>query len=100
LVNDFFIVRTVVDRSNIIGPSIDRLSSLSYGIVVKRKIGCAVLRNRIKRRLRAAFDMLNAARQPISGNVAYIVVVRQASVAELPFLDLCNHLKGLLKFYE
>ncbi len=58
------------------------------------------MRNRIKRRLRTAFALLDVARLTTSADVAYIVVVRQAAVAEMPFLDVCHHLKGLLKFYD
>ena len=70
-----------------------------HGIVVKKKLGCAVVRNRIKRRLRAAFHFLERARPVTAQSACYIVVVRQASVSNMPFLGLCDQLKSILKFY-
>ena len=67
---------------------------------MKRKIGSAVLRNRIKRRLRAAFQLLDPSRLQIKGDVSYIVVVRHSDIAHLPFLDVFTHLKNVLKFYS
>ena len=94
LANDLFVVRCVINDAP------DKTEhSMFYGIVVKKKLGCAVVRNRIKRRLRAAFQFLQSTR-PINGQSAcYIVVVRQACVANMPFLGLCDQLKSILKFY-
>lgn len=99
LVNEFFIVRTVADSLNAVQPMMHH-RSIRYGIVVKKKIGMAVLRNRIKRRIRAAFAQLDPSRINISAEISYIVVVRQSLVAHLPFLDVCTHLIHALKFYE
>jgi ribonuclease P protein component len=74
-------------------------SCLQYGIVVKKKLGGAVLRNRIKRRLRAAFRILHQSKV-LALSPAYIVVVRSEEVAELPFSMVCHHLKGVLKIYD
>jgi ribonuclease P protein component len=93
LANESFVVRTVP-----VVPSDDK-PLMHYGIVVKKKLGGAVLRNRIRRRIRAAFRLLEQSRTNTTNSMAYIVVVRHSVVAELPFSDVCNHLKGVLRFY-
>jgi len=94
LANEFFIVRTVITQNN------PQEKSLRYGIVVKKKIGGAVVRNRIKRRLRAAFCFLEKNRQHTQDSVAYILVVKQTAVAHLPFDEMCCQLQSVLKFYD
>lgn len=92
--NDFFTVRTLVT------PALSEDPLWQYGLVVKKKIGNAVLRNRIKRRLRAAFLSLEKHRRIASESLAHIVVVRKEEVASIPFTHLCDELKGVLKFYD
>jgi hypothetical protein len=72
-----------------------------YGIVVKKKIGTAVQRNRVKRRLRHAFAHVgrtcctpHASATPLHGpNVhahwAHIAIVKNATVTTVPFAQLC-----------
>jgi ribonuclease P protein component len=102
LSNDFFAARTisVLDKTSSLPKARDFNPGLclQYGIVVKKKLGNAVLRNRIKRRLRAAFGVLHQSKS-LALSPAYIVVVRSATVAELPFCAVCHHLKGVLKRY-
>ncbi len=100
LANDFFAARTIGVSGNILSKTtgFDPGLCLQYGIVVKKKLGSAVLRNRIKRRLRAAFRVLHQSKT-LAISPAYIVVVRSATVAELPFCAVCHHLKGVLKIY-
>jgi ribonuclease P protein component len=94
LANELFIVRSLIQD-----PPDVTASFIRYGIVVKKKLGGAVVRNRIKRRLRAAFQFLEQTRPSTAQKACYIVVVRQASVAHLPFSGICDHLKSILKFY-
>jgi len=102
LANDFFVARTVTvpEQMSSSSKATDFNSGLclQYGIVVKKKLGSAVLRNRIKRRLRAAFRVLHQS-NVLALSPAYIVIVRSATVAELPFSGVCHHLKGVLKRY-
>ena len=102
LSNDFFAARTITFSPKTLPKTraSDPELLLQYGIVVKKKLGSAVLRNRIKRRLRAAFVALDALNPSVSCYTAHIVVVRSAAVAELPFCGVCHHLKGVLKFYD
>ncbi len=100
LANDFFTARTIALSENNSSKTtdLDIDLCLQYGIVVKKKLGNAVLRNRIKRRLRAAFRVLHQSKA-LALSQAYIVVVRSSKVAELPFCAVCHHLKGVLKIY-
>lgn|GEM_PF-5391512 len=100
LANNFFAARTIGFSESILSKTTDFDPGLcvQYGIVVKKKLGSAVLRNRIKRRLRAAFMVLHQSKT-LALSTAYIVIVRSATVAELPFCAVCHHLKGVLKHY-
>ncbi len=64
------------------------------GFTASRKVGNAVVRNRAKRRLRAAAAQLLAAR----GNVGtdYVLIAR-AATAERPFAALLDDLKSALR---
>ena len=95
LSNSFFLARTITHLTKPTWK--EQEPCVNYGIVVKKKLGSAVLRNRIKRRLRSAFVVLNQTSPQMNRCAAYIVVVRSASVADLPFSGVCQHLKGVLK---
>jgi ribonuclease P protein component len=58
-------------------------------LVMRKSLGTAVLRNRLKRRLRAA----KLECPPISGSV---VVLPQPAAARAPYRDLREELAGLL----
>ncbi|SMC86666.1 ribonuclease P protein component [Fulvimarina manganoxydans] len=59
------------------------------GLTVTKKVGKAVLRNRIRRRLREAVRV--GAAEAMAKGVDYVVVAR-ADVADLPFGELVNEL--------
>ena len=62
-----------------------------YGIVAGRRLGIAVVRNRVKRRLRAAIYQMHAGLRP-----GYDVVVIARPIArEQPFDELKRILSGL-----
>ena len=61
------------------------------GLVVGRRLGKAVLRNRIKRRLRAAFRTSAA----LADGVELVVVARSGNLAEMPFGELRRRLERL-----
>ncbi|WP_284178086.1 ribonuclease P protein component [Rhabdaerophilum sp. SD176] len=56
-----------------------------YGLTVTRKVGNAVIRNRIRRRLRAA---IRALAQRHEGPAMDIVVLARASLLTLPFSSI------------
>ncbi|MCE2526213.1 MAG: ribonuclease P protein component [Actinomycetia bacterium] len=60
------------------------------GLVASRRVGKAVVRNRVKRRLRAALMEID----PASGRDYVIVAGRQ--VAEAPFLTVVGWLRATL----
>ncbi|MCI5046644.1 MAG: ribonuclease P protein component [Aquisalinus sp.] len=68
-------------------------ASLRYGLVVTKKMGNAVTRNRIKRRLRACIKSL----LPLYGKPGYdyVLVARQAAL-KLPFAVMLDDLKQAL----
>ena len=71
----------------------NRLTRNRYGIVVGKHIGVAVVRNRIKRRLRAALTRLH-----LSLRQGYdIVVTARRGLAAQPFSELCRILYQLLR---
>jgi len=51
----------------------DELDEPRLGLAVSRKVGGAVARNRVKRRLRAAFDEL---KETLPGGRDYVLIVR------------------------
>jgi ribonuclease P protein component len=63
------------------------------GFTVTKKVGNAVVRNRIRRRLRAAVDRLDAA--PVAADYDYVLVGRRDALA-LDFMALIADLRGAL----
>lgn len=73
----------------------DRPNDLRFGITVTKRIGNAVIRNRIKRRLRAAFHSIAP---NLSADLAFmdVVAIARIEALTLPFDDLVADLaKGL-----
>ncbi|MEL6744945.1 MAG: ribonuclease P protein component [Pseudomonadota bacterium] len=65
------------------------------GFTVTKKVGNAVMRNRIKRRLRAACDALEASRFPADCDC---VLIARASAVDIPFERLVSSLdESLIK---
>jgi len=69
----------------------NRLERARWGISVKAKLGNAVVRNRVKRRLR---EMLRAAALPAGWD--FVVQPRDARVATADFGELSEELESLL----
>lgn len=61
------------------------------GFTVTRKVGNAVERNRMRRRLRAAAELATGARPGCD----YVIVARRAAI-DLPFAELVADLSGAL----
>lgn len=71
----------------------NNLSHNRFGFVVSRRVGNAVTRNRVKRRLRAA---VQARRTTLSGGYD-VVIVAHPPAADASFHDLDARLKALLE---
>lgn len=81
--NDLFVVKTLSRQS----------PGTRYGIVVKKKIGKAVIRNKIKRRLR---HLIKAFSFPHP--TACIVIVKSREVATCDFKALGTSLHSLIAY--
>lgn len=69
-----------------------KTSHFRYAISVGKKIGNAVERNYLKRKIRAALDSLNI---PLDNNVDIFIIARPKS-KDLSFEDLVKNIKYLL----
>jgi ribonuclease P protein component len=63
------------------------------GFTVTRKVGNAVVRNRARRRLRAAADQVLRANHPAGWD---IVLIGRAGTLDRPFASLCEDLRRAL----
>jgi ribonuclease P protein component len=66
---------------------------LRIGFTVTRKVGNAVIRNRARRRLRAAADSVLRGRPPTGFD---LVLIGRAGTLDRPFLALCEDLRRAL----
>lgn len=71
-----------LDKSQDIGSH--SVSVAQFGFVVSRKLGNAVVRNRMRRRLKAAIQEVGGTADP---NLDYVLVARRAAL-DYPFLEL------------
>lgn len=70
---------------------------LGFGIIVKRKLGPAVIRNLIKRRIRnALYTLAHTGQDLAQKNLDCLIIVRKNSVATYQFDELCSILKRLI----
>lgn len=74
----------------------NELGSVRLGLSVSRKVGNAVVRNKIRRRLR---EMFHAYRPGIRGDVDLVISARP-SVADVSFSDLREEFERALKKLE
>ena len=72
----------------------ERLPAIRIGFTASRRVGNAVIRNRVKRRLRAAADQVLAAHAAPGRDY---VLIGRAATAERPFADLLRDLQTALK---
>lgn len=72
----------------------NRYGSFRTGFSISKKVGGAVQRNRLKRRLRSCFQALS----PFLANHNFdFVVIARKGAAEAEFLELCKDLEKLLR---
>jgi ribonuclease P protein component len=84
--------RTRADRLLVLHVLPNALDHERYGISTSRRMGGAVVRNRVRRRVRA---ILRAAQQPGSSGLDILIVARPAS-SEASFAELRTALERLL----
>lgn len=100
------VVKSKIDFNNIIqnSPFIKNQSFVIYirktetrkrhfGIAVSKKLGNAVVRNKLKRQLRAILDEM---KENFPNNHDYIIMIKKSCV-ELSFLQKKNDLENLIK---
>ncbi len=85
---------SAADRFLVFKAAPNRLESSRYGISVGRKVGNAVVRNRVKRRLREILRL-----ESLSGGWDFIVIARKTS-AEGEYRELRNSARALLSRLE
>jgi len=69
-----------------------------FGLVVRKKIGSAVKRNRIKRRLRSAFINAGRCGDLPKGHWSHLLVVKSAGLATEPFDQLSKSLSHYVRY--
>jgi ribonuclease P protein component len=87
-------MRRPAAASNPHGASPDRIEGPRFGFTVTKKLGGAVIRNRIRRRLKAAIE---AAAVPLADpDFDYVVLARHAALDQ-PFATLVADIKRAMK---
>jgi len=91
--SDFEHVRTngvrASDRHFILGAARNEIETTRFGLAVSRRVGGAVVRNRVKRRIRAALDSM-----PFAEGWNVVVSARPAA-AEATYREISESLKRL-----
>lgn len=85
--DDFFVVRTCSYKE-------ETMPALSFGLIVQKKVGCAVVRNLIKRRLRQGLRKL-----PLfsSSFQFFLIIIKNPQVASTKFKEMILKLTALLE---
>ena len=84
--------KSVADAYLVVATLPGKVPQPKVGFVVGKKVGKAVYRNKVKRRLRAIFATLLSR---VEGHTTYVVVARSGSV-DLPYAQLERSLTALL----
>lgn len=79
--SDYFFIKSRL----ILGPKKQNLKKFFIGLVLSRKIGSSVQRNKIKRRIKSIFSLQNLT----FNNFAYILIAKKG-ISELDFKNLQN----------
>ncbi|MGI9407489.1 MAG: ribonuclease P protein component [Hyphomicrobiaceae bacterium] len=86
--------RAHLERDQNQGPAKPRITGPRIGYTVTKRIGNAVVRNRVKRRLRAAVAALEPG--DLRDNCDYVLIARPGAL-QRPFIDLTNDLRAGLQ---
>ncbi len=70
----------------------DKGNGLKFGLAVSKKIGNAVVRNKVKRRLRSIID----SNKKLFSNNNYIIMVKKA-VLDIPFKEMEEKLTQMIQ---
>lgn len=85
LENEFFLVKIIKKNEGI----------LNFGVIVKKKIGNAVMRNLIKRRFRHAFRFLSNMHSDFAErSISCLIIIRGKKVATSCFITICKNIYG------
>ena len=68
-------------------------NSTLYGITVPKKVGIAVIRNKLKRQIK---NIISTNEKYIQSNHNYVIIIKEASL-KLNYEDLTNNLLDLMK---
>ena len=70
-----------------------KLGGYKVGFSISKKIGKAVVRNKVKRRMRACFEHLH----PLVNNRHNYIFVAKSGIENLSFIELKNEMQSILK---